>query len=270
MRIVASVLFHGGLVQTRAPRASTATSIAALAVADFSVEALRVAFPTAETHLVVRVGTTARGPDAHVLGPQQRARRKVIAAGQRAVIARLRLGAQQTVLGVSASSLAGRTVPLEVLWGPDDTARLLDAVASARTGAEAVAALEGTLDARRGVFEARDDHAALVRAAAQRLDGARVGDVAEALGVSERTLRRAFHEAAGMGPRSYARLLRFHRALGAARHAPRSDWARVAVACGYYDQAHLIAEFRAIAGVTPGVLLRELEGPARATLSTCP
>ena len=29
-------------------------------------------------------------------------------------------------------------------------------------------------------------------------------------------------------------------------------------AAGYYDQAHLIAEFRAIAGVTPGALLSEL------------
>jgi hypothetical protein len=34
------------------------------------------------------------------------------------------------------------------------------------------------------------------------------------------------------------------------------------VAAGYYDQAHLIAEFRAIAGVTPRALLGEIHAAA--------
>jgi len=38
------------------------------------------------------------------------------------------------------------------------------------------------------------------------------------------------------------------------------SWAAIAAAAGYYDQAHLIEEFRAIAGVTPRMLLSELGG----------
>ncbi|MEZ4445092.1 MAG: helix-turn-helix domain-containing protein [Polyangiaceae bacterium] len=89
-----------------------------------------------------------------------------------------------------------------------------------------------------------------------------MGEVAEALGVSERNLRRVFREAIGMSPKEFARLARFHRALREASASDRVDWAGVAVASGYYDQAHLIAEFREIAGVTPRTLLSELHGAA--------
>jgi AraC-like DNA-binding protein len=43
-----------------------------------------------------------------------------------------------------------------------------------------------------------------------------------------------------------------------AREDSRLSWATIAAATGYYDQAHLIEEFRTIAGVTPRALLSEL------------
>ena len=82
--------------------------------------------------------------------------------------------------------------------------------------------------------------------------------VAVDLGVSERHLRRVFRETVGVSPKAFAKLTRFHRALRAARESAHASWASIAAAAGYYDQAHLIAEFRAIAGVTPRALLGEL------------
>ena len=87
---------------------------------------------------------------------------------------------------------------------------------------------------------------------------ANVNAVADDLGVSERHLRRVFVETVGLSPKTFARLARFHRALRAAREDARAGWATIAAAAGYYDQAHLIGDFRAIAGVTPRALLGEL------------
>ena len=82
--------------------------------------------------------------------------------------------------------------------------------------------------------------------------------VAVDLGVSERHLRRVFRENVGVSPKAFAKLMRFRCALRAANEDTHASWASIAAAAGYYDQAHLIAEFRAIAGVTPSALLGEL------------
>lgn len=226
--------------------------------------------PRAETQLVVRFGPSARGGlDAAVLGARQRAHRKVIRAGQRTVIARLRLGATEAVLGVPASSLFDRIVWLEDLWGAVATRQLIEQLGDA-SAADVTAVLERAIAER---LQPADDlpSSRVVLAAAQRLESSNVSAVADDLDVSERSLRRAFHAAIGMSPKAFGKLARFHRAVRAARADLRGGWARIAADAGYYDQAHLISDFHEIAGVTPRVLLDELQGvststPTRVTL----
>jgi AraC-like DNA-binding protein len=76
-----------------------------------------------------------------------------------------------------------------------------------------------------------------------------VGALAEELGWSRRRLVARFREEIGLPPKAVARLLRFEHALELVdRGAP---WAEVAFNAGYYDQSHLINEFRSITGITP-------------------
>jgi AraC-like DNA-binding protein len=58
----------------------------------------------------------------------------------------------------------------------------------------------------------------------------------------------------------FARVCSFQRAIDWIGHKPAVDWADAAVACGYYDQAHFIHEFRAFSGLTPASYL-EKRGP---------
>lgn len=177
--------------------------------------------------------------------------------------ARLQLGVSDAVLGVPASVMAARIVALEDLWGDAATRRLCDRLAGAADPLVAARILENAIAERLGAAQKPGARAELALAAAARLTSANVRTVADELGVSERHLRRVFRATVGVSPKSFTKLTRFDRALRAAREDARASWAGIAALAGYYDQAHLIADFRAIAGVTPRALLDELRaGPS--------
>jgi AraC-like DNA-binding protein len=244
-----------------APSTAASPAVAALVANRFDKDAVLVSIPRVEFQVVVRFGSLARGGlDVHAFGARDHAHRKLIRGGHRAVTARLRLGATEAVFGVPACEIAGRIIPLDELWGDVATRRLCDRLAVAGSMEDAAAIIDSAVGERiaRSNAAARP-HVALALRATDRLTSASVSAVASELGVSERHLRRVFLETIGVNPKAFARLARFHRALAAARANRAADWASIAAATGYYDQAHLIGEFRAIADVTPSALLRELD-----------
>ena len=245
------------------PTAANASVVAALFVHECDRDAPRVSIPRPEVHLVARFGPSARrGLDVHAFGGRERVHRKVIRGGQWAVTARLQLGVSDAVLGVPASVMAARIVALEDLWGDAATRRLCDRLAGAADPLGAARILESAIAERLRAAPKPGARAELALAAADRLTSANVRTVADELGVSERHLRRVFRATVGVSPKSFTKLTRFERALRAARENARASWAGIAALAGYYDQAHLIADFRAIAGVTPRALLDELRaGP---------
>jgi transcriptional regulator GlxA family with amidase domain len=80
----------------------------------------------------------------------------------------------------------------------------------------------------------------------------RVDDLAFDAAMSARHLRRLFLEQMGLTPKHFCRVIRFRHSLPRLRSSVRGDWTKVALDCGYYDQAHFINEFREFSGYTPG------------------
>ena len=76
-----------------------------------------------------------------------------------------------------------------------------------------------------------------------------VAGVAAASMVSTRHLERAFQEQVGVSPKMFGRLLRLEYALELM--GQESNLAEVALACGYFDQSHMVRDFRAMTGTTP-------------------
>ena len=96
----------------------------------------------------------------------------------------------------------------------------------------------------------------LLRAARRALPLARpIEQLAHEVCLSPRQFERNFRERVGMGPKLYARIVRFDQAFRLKERQPGLDWLAVAVQVGYYDYRHLVRDFKAFAGVTPPQLL---------------
>lgn len=185
-----------------------------------------------------------------VAGPDTRATRAGSPAPGAAVAGvRLRPGAGGAALGVAAWELRDTRVDLADVWGRDG-AELTERVAAASGTAEREALLEDAVAARVAPLDEL-----VVVAAARVARGERVADVAREVALSERQLRRRFHDQVGYGPKTLGRVMRLQRVLRLARARPAAGLAELAYAAGYADQAHLSADARALTGLTARALI---------------
>jgi AraC-like DNA-binding protein len=209
--------------------------------------------PDGRTTLVFRALAGGRGGDVVVAGPRTRALFKHATGVARVVMIQFRPGWSAPLLGVAANALTDRTVPLEDIWGRSGGELCRELLAAASLP-EVMDRLARALALRaRQISESASER--IARRAVQLLEAGevRVERVAERLGVRARHLRRAFTESVGIGPKDFARTVRLQRAVR--RAATSKDWARIAADTGYYDQAHLIADFRQLVGLTPGAFV---------------
>lgn len=178
----------------------------------------------------------------------------------------------QLLLGTPMNLLTDRTLALDDL--DSRFSRLLTEHAeSARDWAARFDIVESILAERLAC--APSPPAGLLRAwqllqqSPNQIDLARLTDD---FGCSRRHLIAQFHKYFGMTPKSISRIRRFQLAIAAVHRShvegkPYLDtqpaatptairWTELALQCGYYDQAHLINEFRAFSGLSPVEFLR--------------
>ena len=75
------------------------------------------------------------------------------------------------------------------------------------------------------------------------------------LGRSTRWVQRTFRETIGLGPKMLVRISRVQRAMRIATAHPGRSWSSIAADVGYFDQSHLVRDFRQLVGCTPSEFL---------------
>lgn len=83
--------------------------------------------------------------------------------------------------------------------------------------------------------------------------------LADHAGLSMRQFERRFIRHVGMRPKLFARIARFEAALDTKACSATKSWTDVAHEFGYYDQMHMVHDFREFTGRTPTETLIELE-----------
>ena len=166
---------------------------------------------------------------------------------------RFRPGALLGARGAALSSLLDRTVPAEQVLGP-----WVDRLPGDLGGAQ-----ELLLEHLPSVEpQGRLVEQAVALLTAER-DLTRVGDLADRLGTTSRTLQRRFEQCLGVGPKWVLQRQRISDALGEVEAGTRVDWAVLAVTLGFTDQAHLTRVFRDLVGVTPAAYERRVRAAQR-------
>src|SRR5688500_17937427 len=167
---------------------------------------------------------------------------------------RFRPARATAMLRLPASELTDLRVALDDLWS--DAAAVRDRFARAAGATARVAALEQVLMARLA-HSANVEHRDVDEAVRRIIEsGGSLGitKLAPSLGVTRQHLARRFADLVGVSPKTFARIVRVRRVIAAARATPGEDgpnWSSLALDAGYYDQAHLIDEFRELTGLAP-------------------
>lgn len=209
-------------------------------------------------HIVVERGASG------VFGIVRGRFRKIIRESGRAVSVRFRPGGFAALWPDPIYRLTGRILTLPAAFGSagaEYECAILDAP-------DEDAALVGLAEEFVRAREPRlDDSLRLVTQAVALIESdrdiARVGELADALGLSVRTLQRLFAERVGVSPKWVICRARLQEAAARVVAGESVDWSRLALDLGYYDQAHLIRSYRSVVGVPPTEHLRRVRDSPR-------
>ena len=173
-------------------------------------------------------------------------------------VVRFRPGGARGVVGRSLAPLADHIVEAEQVFGPD--VRSLRAALVDRPADAAFAQATDWLLDRCGAGHGLDP---VVRDAVDGICGdpafvrTNLAALATRSSLSPRRFGERFKDHVGLAPKVFQRVMRFREILARIAEGRPVAWAQVSLACGYYDQAHFVREFRAFCGTNPTAFLHD-------------
>jgi len=154
----------------------------------------------------------------------------------------------RAVLGVAGADISSIVVNLSDVWAR--AGELVEMLLAADTWQERFTVLDHAFASKLNSTNPPREVSWAWRRLVKSHGGITVQELADGIGYSRRHFSDRFRETIGVTPKLFARVLRFERAcrLIADKEGCLAD---VAIASGYYDQAHLTREWHALAGCSP-------------------
>lgn len=228
-----------------------------------NVDAVEIApekiLPDGCMEIIIHLGT----PFVRIRGARSEVQARAFLMGQLTESIVLRQSANSHVMGIRftpqgaasfvpfhVDEIRNTALSLDNVWGKES--RLLeDAVLNAASDSGRVAVIESFLS--RKLSDRNRDRR--IEAAVGRIETSQgrvsIEAIAADIGWSTRQLERRFLSSVGIGPKALARIVRLQTLLQTAGPSAPRQWPSIALACGFFDQAHLIREFKRFAGEPP-------------------
>ncbi|MCU6711542.1 helix-turn-helix domain-containing protein [Paenibacillus sp. J5C_2022] len=143
--------------------------------------------------------------------------------------------------------LHNKHFPLDILWG-SKVGEIRDELLASSAPEEMFHVLERRLLSL--VVRDLEWHPA-VQFVLSHLHGYRIAELIDQIGISHRRFNQLFKAEVGMTPKRLNRLYRFQEVLRFVHSEENISWIDIAQACGYYDQAHFIKDFKSFSGINP-------------------
>jgi AraC-like DNA-binding protein len=189
------------------------------------------------------------------------------AAEERAILGvHFKPGGAVAILGIPAGEFRDLHVDLRDLWGPSANT-LHERLHPLNEPSDRFHLLEQAFMQRLLAHSHPHDAVRIALDVLMRTHGqAKTRDIASAVGLSQRRFIEVFASEVGLTPKLFGRVRRFLHAVDQSHTG--SDWAQLAIECGYFDQSHLIHDFVAFASVSPAEYRRRREQLDRAGIHT--
>jgi len=166
---------------------------------------------------------------------------------------RFQPGGLHSLLGVPVHEMNERRVELSAI-DESLSKRLADAVA-----VDAEVDIVHVQHVLMGMFRKAEKPFSVAEESVRHIDRSNgriaIADLGKRLNVTPRHLERRFRREVGLTPKRFARIVRFSQVVHSCQNSGAPDWAELSLACGYYDHAHLIRDFRMFSGQTPSAFV---------------
>jgi AraC-like DNA-binding protein len=216
--------------------------------------AVELVLPTATVDMVVDL-VQVESPRSVVSGVQSRAVELDTAGPLSLIGVRFKPGGASALLGIPAAELYNCMVSLETVWGYRGE-QLREKLYFAKLPLRRFQILEDFLaDRLYGKSPLSDVVRHSVKAIHAAGEPVSVQGLALGGGMSAVRFSTLFRDQVGVTPKSYAKIVRFQRAIAAIGRTTHVDWASIALGCGYFDQAHFNHDFRDFCGMAPSKYL---------------
>ncbi len=151
---------------------------------------------------------------------------------------------------VPPAELSNQSVDLAELWG-SASARLRERLVMAPMQQKLVVLEQCLLEQLAKPLERHRGVSFALQQFGGRWHSRNVCEMADVVGLSQRRFIQLFCDEVGLTPKLYSRVRRFQKVVRTAHPLDNINWAQIALACGYYDQAHFNHDFQEFAGITP-------------------